>query len=79
MKDGYLDIYFDKKSKQYGLVIVYDDGSRSDFIETGTKLEILNKEGTWVLTELIENDIAYGLEGFGFHLGNNPPRIRLLN
>ena len=78
-KSGYLDMYFDKEAHKYGLVLVYDDGSRSDFVETGTKLEMLNKKGEWVPTELIENDAEYGLEGFGFQLENNPPRVRLLD
>ena len=78
-KDGFLDMYFDKEARKYGLVIVYEDGTRSDFVATGTKLEMLNKEGEWVPTELIENDLEYGLEGYGFELGKNPPRVRLLD
>lgn len=34
-RSGYLDMYFDKEAHKYGLVLVYDDGSRSDFVETG--------------------------------------------
>ena len=78
-KAGYLDMHFDKEARKYGLIIVYDDGFHSDFVETGTKLEMLNKEGKWVPTKLIENDFEYGLEGYGFELGNNPPKVRLLD